>query len=94
MYSSKKTGARIRAFRRDKGYTSAKTALALHISPDHLRKLERGERNPSLDLLITMSEYLDVSIDDLLKGPSDKTLLRDELSSVIKMLETIRQQME
>lgn len=43
-------------------------ADALHISLEYLRKIERGQRKPSIDLIVAMARYFHVSSDYLLMG--------------------------
>lgn len=59
-------GKRLRACRKDRGYTSEKLADVMDISPIHVRNIEGGARKPSLDALIQMCNILEISPDDLL----------------------------
>ena len=47
-------GLRIKMLRTEKGLTQEKLAEALGISLEHIGKIERGKRTPSLDLVIAM----------------------------------------
>ena len=49
--------ARLSALRKARGMTQEEMAEALNISLEHLSKMERGKRNPSIDLLVAMACY-------------------------------------
>ena len=49
-------GLRIKMLRTEKGLTQEKLAEALGVSLEHIGKIERGKRTPSLDLVIAMSK--------------------------------------
>ncbi len=54
--------------RRSRKYNQQKVAFDLNISRASLSHYERGIREPSLDLLVRMSEYFGVSIYYLITG--------------------------
>ena len=54
--------------RKKKGYSQLKVAMDLSISREALSFYENGKRNPDLQMLISMSEYFDVSIHYLVTG--------------------------
>lgn len=56
-------GLRIKMLRTEKGLTQEKLAEALEISLEHIGKIERGKRTPSLDLVIAMSKFFHTSTD-------------------------------
>ena len=58
--------------RKEKGYSQLKVAFALNISREALSYYENGKREPSLDLLLQMSKYFNVSIDYLITGEEFK----------------------
>ena len=58
----------LRSIRLKKGYTQQKVALDLNISREALSYYETGKRNPDIQMLKTLSEYFDVSIDYLING--------------------------
>ena len=51
-----------------KGYSQLKVAMDLNISRECLSYYENGKREPSLSLLVQMSEYFNVSINYLITG--------------------------
>lgn len=91
IFDAKETGQRIRTRRNELKISPTKAALDLHVSPDYLRKIELGHRNPSIDLLLSLSEYLDVSMDYLTKGNRRSRALHTEIDDVIKKLTAIQE---
>ena len=61
-------GKRIKSLRTDRNITQDRLAEELNISCRHLRNIENGDKAPSYDILITISELFGVSTDYLLKG--------------------------
>lgn len=57
-------GSRIQRIRKIKGLTQDKLAENVNISPKYLSSIERGKENPTLNTLITLSESLNVDLDD------------------------------
>ncbi len=58
----------LKQIRRERGLTQLKVAMDLNISREALCHYENGKREPSIDMLVKMSEYFNVSIDFLIKG--------------------------
>ena len=56
-----KFGCRLRNLRKQRRMTQEALAGSLNISIDHLSKIEHGKRGVSIDLLLDISEALDVS---------------------------------
>ena len=56
----------LREIRKKKGYSQLKVAMDLNISREALSYYENGKRSPDLEMLVKMSEYFNVSIDELL----------------------------
>lgn len=73
-YDPKEFGIRIANMRRKLGKTQQEMADLLHTSLDNYRGIEKGRRNPSLDLLVTLSDVCNVTLDYLVLG---RTLLTD-----------------
>ena len=67
-YDIKQSGERIRQFRIQGGYTQEKLAGALNIDRSLLSHIEAGKRGCSVDLLIQLSSFFDVSLDLLVLG--------------------------
>ncbi|MHC5228100.1 helix-turn-helix domain-containing protein [Enterococcus sp. LJL99] len=56
------------------GFTQTEVANQLHVTRQTISKWELGKSYPDLDLLISLSEFYDVSLDELLKG--DQKLIK------------------
>lgn len=56
------------AIRKKKGYSQLKVAMDLNISREALSYYENGKRSPDIDMLVTLSDYFNVSIDYLIRG--------------------------
>ena len=64
-------GTRIASLRQSKGISQAELARRLHISPSAVGMYEQGRREPSVEILIALSQELGVSLDYLLSGRPD-----------------------
>lgn len=62
----------LKKIRKQKKLNQQKVAFDLHISRESLSYYENGKREPSLDLLISMSKYFNVSINFLITGEEFK----------------------
>lgn len=58
----------LREIRKIKKLNQQKVAFDLNISRESISYYENGLREPSLNLLVKMSEYFNVSIDYLITG--------------------------
>ena len=58
----------LREIRKKLGLNQQKVALDLNISREALSHYENGRREPSLSMLLQLSDYFDVSIDYLITG--------------------------
>ena len=58
----------LREIRKKRKFSQQKVAMALNISRECLSYYENGKREPSLSLLVQMSEYFNVSINYLITG--------------------------
>lgn len=61
-----KYGRRIRAFRKLKRVQQAELASRIGISTTSLGRIERGEREPSKELLNSISEQLHINVEELM----------------------------
>ena len=64
----------LKQIRKEQGLTQLKVAMDLNISREALSHYENGKREPSIDMLVKMSEYFNVSIDYLIIGKKFKNL--------------------
>lgn len=58
----------LKAIRKARHLNQQKVAFDLNISREALSYYENGKREPSLELLVKMSDYFNVSIDYLITG--------------------------
>ncbi len=58
----------LRQIRKQRKMSQQWVATQLHISRESLSYYENGKREPSLDLLVKMSEFFNVSIHYLITG--------------------------
>ncbi|MCD8132226.1 MAG: helix-turn-helix transcriptional regulator [Lachnospiraceae bacterium] len=66
----------------------------LHITADHLGKIEKARKEISIDLLIDIVDYFDVSLDYLILGRKHQSdIIRENLTGIIQNLETLRSQL-
>ncbi|MBO6261117.1 MAG: helix-turn-helix transcriptional regulator [Bacilli bacterium] len=68
MTINKQLGARIRYLRQQKNMTIEDLALEAGINRNYLGDLERGTRNPTVDILNRISVALDVTLSVLFEG--------------------------
>ena len=60
-------GERLRETRQKKGVSQSTVAEHLNISRQSISKWENNSSYPDLDNLVRLSEYYEVTVDDLLK---------------------------
>lgn len=58
----------LREIRKKKNLNQQRVALDLNITREALSHYENGRRDPSLAMLVKLSEYFNVSIDYLITG--------------------------
>lgn len=58
----------IELLRRNKGWSQAELARRLHISPSAVGMYEQGRREPSISILLALSEEFGITIDYLVTG--------------------------
>ena len=78
-------GHRIRTARREKGITQERLAEKANLSTTYIGRLERGEKTPSIDTLVTLAEALEVSPLDILID-LDSSLGKDHVKKRITSL--------
>ena len=61
-------GMRIRYLRKERKLSIEDLALLSNINKNYLSDLERGTRNPSLDVLNRLAEGLHITLEELFKG--------------------------
>ena len=63
-----KTGALLRALRREKGVTQEQLAERLSVSNRTVSRWENGNNLPDFAVLIELAAYYDVTVDEILRG--------------------------
>ena len=71
-----KGGARLRAIRKERGYTQEQLAELTKLSTRHIAGIEKGEANPSFEVLYTITTVLGVSF-DVIFNPADEQVERE-----------------
>lgn len=92
-YNPKEFGMRITKLRKESGKTQQETADLLHTSLDNYRGIEKGRRNPSLDLLVAMSAAFGVSLDRLVLGRmtlTDRNHVQRELEDIMIQISRLK----
>ena len=92
-YNPKEFGMRITKLRKELGKTQQETADLLHTSLDNYRGIEKGRRNPSLDLLVAMSAAFGVSLDRLVLGRitlTDRNHVQRELEDIMIQISRLK----
>ena len=64
-------GVRLRAARKERGYTQEQLAELTKLSTRHIASIEKGEANPSFEVLYTITTVLGVSFDAIF-SPADE----------------------
>ena len=64
-------GARLRAVRKERGYTQEQLAELTKLSTRHIAGIEKGEANPSFEVLYTIITVLGTSFDAVF-NPADE----------------------
>ena len=63
-----KVGAAVRTLRLQQGYTQHDLAESLSVSAQAVSKWERGLSVPDISIVMKLSDFLNVDIDNLLEG--------------------------
>ena len=67
---------RIKELRKQKGISQLKMAMDLHTSQNTISRYERGERQPSVEELVKIADYFDVSVDYRLERTDNPEISR------------------
>lgn len=63
-------GNRIRQLRTKKGFSQEKLAELSNLNTSYIGQIERGEKNPSIDIVYSIASALDIALPDLFKNLS------------------------
>ncbi len=89
-YNQKRTGGRISDLIRSHGMGRDGFAEAVNISVSHLNKVCSGAEGCSIDLLVEIAVYFNVSIDFLILGAErDTTDLKNRILEIIEELAAV-----
>ena len=58
----------LKKLRKQRKLTQHDLAEALHISQTSVSKYERGESEPDIEMLIKMSDFFDVTVDEFVRN--------------------------
>lgn len=92
-YGPKEFGMRIMNMRKELGKTQQEIADELHTSLDNYRGIEKGRRNPSLDLLVALSNTFNATLDFLVLGRTtlaDSQHIQRELEDIIRQISRLK----
>ena len=68
MRAVEQLGMRITYLRKNKGWSQEDLALEANINKNYISDLERGRRNPSLEILERLADALGITLEVLFKG--------------------------
>ncbi len=78
-------GSAIKKARVEKGLSQEQLAEILDVTPTHVKHMESGRRNPSVEILFAISERLNMSLDSLCtKECSNKQKIINDISFRLK----------
>lgn len=95
IFDIRACGKRIKLLREKKivdgkRLTQERAAFDLNISIQFLRKIEHGERSPSIDLLVEIGQYFDVTMDYLILGSRASDVeIKQELQLVMTIIRSM-----
>ena len=98
-HALKECGKRIQQLRKERELTQEQLAEKLNVSQNTIAKIESGLRRPSIDFLIEISEFFNVSTNYLVFGvhaedAGDEKLKKDIDEAIKKIDQTIEKLLE
>jgi transcriptional regulator with XRE-family HTH domain len=81
---NKKIGLFIASLRKDKNMTQKELADKLYISDQAVSKWERGLSMPDIGLIEKLSDYLEVSVSEILKGEKIDNMTKKKSDEIMK----------
>ncbi len=86
-FNQSECGNRIKQLRNEQGLTQEQFSKHLNISDSHFRKIEAGTNGCSIDLLVEIAEYFDVSLDYLILGKKiEEEVIRKRIATAVNIL--------
>ena len=87
MDKAKLFGRRVRAVRRAAGVTQEEAAERAHLNGKYLGEIERGEKRPSFEVILTLARVLKTSpanFFDFDRAETEPRLLRKRIDSLLR----------
>lgn len=78
-YDLKESGKRIQDMRKRIGLTQEELAEKLNVATSTLGNIERGTKGISIDLAVEICAVLDISLNYLILGESEKSMTTNEI---------------
>ncbi|MGJ0895705.1 helix-turn-helix domain-containing protein [Thomasclavelia ramosa] len=92
-YDVKETGLRIKNIREIHGYSQEEFSARLNISRNYLSKIEIGLKYPSIDLLVEISLFGEVSMDYLILGKTQNRDIKEMVRTMIEKLQMFEKEL-
>ena len=68
MTSKQQLGMRIAYLRKQRGWSQLDLSLEANVNRNYISDLEKGRRNPTLDVLERISDAFGITLENLFKG--------------------------
>ena len=91
-YDTKASGKRIKQLRQEMNLSQEQLAEKLNVSQNMIAKIECGLRRPSIDFLIEMAEFFEISLHYIVLGTSEEAT--DKKRQIEEVIEQIDQMIE
>ena len=92
QYDTKASGKRIKQLRQEMNLSQEQLAEKINVSQNMIAKIECGLRRPSVDFLIELAEFFEISLHYIVIGTSEEAT--DEKRHIEEAIEQIDQMME
>ena len=100
-YDIKQSGKRIQQLRINRAYTQDEIAATINIDRSFLSRIESGKKGCSVDMLVQLSEFFQVSLDFLILGKDPvaaqeaerRSHLKEEIANLINLLTLVQEQL-
>lgn len=91
-YDTKASGKRIKQLRQEMNLSQEQLAEKLNVSQNMIAKIECGLRRPSIDFLIELAEFFEISLHYIVLGTSEEAT--DKKRQIEEIIEQIDQMIE
>ena len=92
QYDTKASGKRIKQLRQELNLSQEQLAEKLNVSQNMIAKIECGLRRPSIDFVIELAEFFEISLHYIALGTSEEAT--DKKRQIEEAIEQIDQMME